>query len=284
MPGEEENTVGTGSPEVPSTAPEVPATEGEATPPEETGASEAPEEDPANGEPAAEGEDSGKEGESGEEPELYWGDTPVDVEVPDDLRSELSEKGIDVDKAVAELYAKDGDFNLSDETRAAAEAAYGKSAVSAFLNSLKSQNEAQSFKNEVTAKEAKAAEEQAKAWSDELVGGEESWDAMAEWVSADESISDDEIASFNEAVQSSNKYIQELAIRDMHRRYTEANGDGDPVLVDGDSASRSSMGGPMTSADYMSEIARIDSLPHSERGPATAAADARRQAGINKGI
>ncbi len=281
MSQEVEPTVGEGSPAVESTAPEVPAETGTEAPAQDTG-SEHPEAPPAEGTP-----EEGKEptsSEASEEPELYWGETPVTVEVPDDLRSELSDKGIDVDKAVSELYAKEGEFTLSDETRAAAEAAYGKSAVSAFLSSLKAQNEAQSFRNEVTAKEQKAAEEQAVQWSNELVGGEESWDAMSEWVFSTEALTDEEVSAFNQAMQTPNRYVQELAIKDLQRRYKEANGDGDPQLVDGDSASISTVGGPMTREEYQAEIARIDGLPHSQRSEAMATADARRQAGLNKGL
>ena len=91
------------------------------------------------------------------ESEFYFNGQQVQIEVPEDLKSSLNEAGVDVDKVVSELYGKDSDFTLSDETRAALDEKFGKPLVDTFLSAIKSQNESM-VKG---AEEAKAAAEQA---------------------------------------------------------------------------------------------------------------------------
>lgn len=284
----------------PETAPEVPATEGAATSDAPApGAEQEPEETvdltsetPTTGEGDAEvtpeetpeeGKEE-KEGKDDAEPSKYfYNGEEVTVEVPEDMHAELTSKGIDVDKAVAELYAEGGEFQLSDETKEAAYKAYGKVAVDAFLGSLKAQNDAAGYMTKAQSEQDQREKAAAVEWSNELVGGAEEWDAMSEWAAGSEDISDEDIAAINAAIESGNKYVQELAIKDLHSRYKAAAGDT-PSLVEGGGASRSGAGDAISAAEYQSEISRIERMPMRERAVEFQKLDARRAAGIKKGL
>ena len=92
-------------PESPEAAPEAP----ESTTVDNPAESKGPEssEDPTK-EPANDTEIPG---------ELYFNGEQVQVDIPEELSSTLTEAGVDVNKVVSELYGKDSDFTLSDEAR-----------------------------------------------------------------------------------------------------------------------------------------------------------------------
>jgi len=260
-------------PESPEAAPEAP----ESTTVDNPAESKGPEssEDPTK-EPANDTEIPG---------ELYFNGEQVQVDIPEELSSTLTEAGVDVNKVVSELYGKDSDFTLSDEARKPLDDLYGKAIVDTYLGALKAQNES-ALKGAKDAKEAASKAEQAAAeWSNELVGGEENWEAMSTWAEA--SLTDSELDSFNKAMGSGDKWMQELAIKALQSRYKDSEGDQSAQLVTADHSSGTDTdNSPMTREQYHSAMAAPEfrNLGRVERQQMQQKLDARRQAGINKGL
>jgi hypothetical protein len=65
-------------------------------------------------------------------------------------------------------------------------------------------------------------------------GGAEKFNAMRQWATAN--MKPEEIKAYNEAVNSNNKYVAQLAVKDLAERFTKAYGT-DPNLVGGKPAS-----------------------------------------------
>lgn len=267
-------------------APESPAPAPEGAEPEETPSSE------GGKQPAPEGEQGGKAPEENKEGEgegtelageLFFEGEQVDVTVPDELQEQLEASGVDVNKAVNELFGKDSDFTLSDETRAPLDEKYGKVVVDSYLNAIKAQNQNTLSSHKQSAKEAEEANQAAAEWSNELVGGEESWDALAEW--AGNNLDESQIESFNRAMDSGDKWLQELAIRDLHNNMKKSEGDDNVELIAGDIASNAE-GSSLTAQQYLSEMTSpsFTDLKGEDRAKAQAGLDKRRRAGLSKGI
>lgn len=109
----------------------------------DTDAGDAGGEDPKGETQEGEGKEEDKPaGSSQEEVSYFFGGEEVTIEVPQDVEEELKAKGLDAYAIAAELYAKDGDFSLSEETKQKLYDAFGKFAVDAYLSGLKAQNEA----------------------------------------------------------------------------------------------------------------------------------------------
>lgn len=268
-----------------STEPEVTETT------EETGgngeaeqSTETPEEE--GSEETPEGEENSEEGsqEEGEKPDYYFNGEKVSVEVPDDLKQSLDDVGVDVDQVLSELYGEESDFTLSEETRKPLDEKYGKAVVDTFLGAIKAQNEAVLQQTKEAQKAAEEANKQAVEWSNELVGGEENWTAMSDW--AVENLSDEQLDSFNKAMDSGDKYIQELAIKDLKSKYHEAEGDTNATLISGDSTASVDSGSPLSSSEYIAEMTSPEfrALKGQEKVKAQAKLDARRRAGMKKGL
>lgn len=155
----------------------------------------------------------------------------VTVTVPDDLREELTAKGVDVNKVVTELYTSE-DFTVSDETKQALYGVYGKAIVDSYLDALKTQNEATLKGAADTVAQQEAAE--AAVWTETLeqIGGEPVWSAMEAF--AQKTFSDEEFLEFNRVMSQGTRYAQKLAISDVLNRYKAAEGDAAPTLVKGD--------------------------------------------------
>lgn len=216
--------------------------------------------------------------------EYFFNGQQVQVEVPEDLRENLSSAGIDVDSVVKELYGKEGDFTLSDKTRAPLDEKFGKVVVDTFLNAVKSQNEG-ILKGATEAQNAaNEADKQAVEWSNELVGGEESWGALEEWATG--SLSEEEIQSFNRAMASGDKWMQEIAINTLASRMKEDTGDVNASLISGDSTSTESGGTALSASEYINEMTSpaFRDLKGQDKVNAQNQLDARRRAGIKKGI
>lgn len=272
--------VSTGSTEAPA--------EGESTQVDnsgEEGQSEASEQTTAETETKSEGDKESKEVESEvAEGEFYFNGQQVQVEVPDDLKSSLSDAGVNVDTVLSELYGKDSDFTLSDETRKPLDEKFGKPIVDTFLSSLKQQNDSVLKGAESAQKAAEEANAQAAEWSNELVGGEEQWDALSEW--AEGNLEESQIESFNKAMQSGDKWLQELAIKDLHSKYQNSEGDTNVSLISGDSAGIDSSGSPLGRDEYIAEMTSPEfmKLRGQDKAKAQAQLDARRRAGQRKGL
>lgn len=158
---------------------------------------EAPATDTTDGEQGAVEQTEVEETEVAEEEAhtTYWGDVPVDVEVPKEISDVLKEHKIDEAKLISELFAKDGKFEVSDDTRKALDKAFGKTMVDGYLNLFKQQNQMfmDKHKSDAAAQEAQYAQNSTDF--DELVGGDQGWTELAEW--AGSNLSEGELAQFN---------------------------------------------------------------------------------------
>jgi hypothetical protein len=234
--------------------------------------------EPAPVEPVAPEEETEEKAEEPKELDttgFKFNGVDVTVDVPADLREELSSKGIDVSAVVTELYTSE-DFNLSAETKEKLYEVYGKAAVESYLSSLKMQNELTlRTYNESVAAQTAANE---KAWNETLeqVGGEAEWQAMELW--AQGTLTDEEFHDLNKVMESGSRYAQKLAVADLLSRYKSSEGDSAPNLVAGDSLPAVSTDAALTRQQY------IDGFKSGEQKKDPRAWDARRRKGIESGI
>ncbi|QHJ79429.1 MAG: hypothetical protein [Caudoviricetes sp.] len=136
-----------------------------------------------------------KEGEGEEDaPTYYWGDMAVEVEVPEDISAAFTEKGLDVNEYVSELFAKDGKFELSADKRTKLEEAFGKPLVDGYLNLYKKQNEMaiNDFKTNDAKVQAQVAEN-TKGFTEMF--GDTGFDELNDWAAT--SLSETELSSVN---------------------------------------------------------------------------------------
>lgn len=221
-----------------------------------------------------------------EEVSYFFGGEEVTIEVPQEVEEELKAKGLDAYAIAAELYAKDGDFSLSEETKQKLYDAFGKFAVDAYLSGLKAQNEAFMLRSENEAKEREAADVQRFTDISKECGGEEGWNRLEEW--ALESLSDDELTAFNAVMQSGNQYLQMYAVRELEARRKAAQGDDEVTLVQPSApAVDASDNSPLSAQEYIREISQLSQRFGRDRkaaAEAQAKLDARRRAGMAKGL
>lgn len=173
-------------------------------------------------------------------PQFFWGDNEVDVDVPEDITAAFAEKGIDVNLVVGELFAKDGKFELTPDTRAKLDEAFGAHAVTAYLGLYKLQNE-NSAKEYTSAQESLLAQKEANTTEfHTLVGGEEGWDGLAEW--AESTLDDKQLAAHNAVMQLGPEHwqVQKTVVEalKMKREAADkaANGDTTITLIGDESA------------------------------------------------
>lgn len=263
----------TGSQEHPvNTPPETPpADTPPASTPSEPPANETPPADEPPAEPPPADEPAGELDTAG----FKFNGVEVTVDVPTDLREELSSKGIDVNAVVTELYTSD-DFNLSAETKEKLYEVYGKAAVESYLSSLKLQNE-YTLKNHNESVAAQQAANEA-AWNETLdqVGGEAEWNAMELW--AQNNLTDEEFLELNKVMETGSRYAQKLAVADLLSRYKSAEGDVAPNLISGDRTPPSTTEVALTRQQY------IEGFKNGEYKKDPRAWDARRRKGIEAGI
>lgn len=253
----------------------------------DTDAGDAGGEDPKGKTPEGEGKEEDKPAElPQEEVSYFFGGEEVTIEVPQEVEEELKAKGLDAHAIAAELYAKDGDFSLSEETKQKLYDAFGKFAVDAYLSGLKAQNEAFMLRSENEAKEREAADVQRFTDISKECGGEEGWDRLEEW--ALESLSDDELTAFNAVMQSGNQYLQMYAVRELEARRKAAQGDDEVTLVQPSApAVDASDNSPLSAQEYIREISQLSQRFGRDRkaaAEAQAKLDARRRAGMAKGL
>lgn len=253
----------------------------------DTDAGDAGGEDPKGETQEGEGKEEDKPAESPqEEVSYFFGGEEVTIEVPQEVEEELKAKGLDAYAIAAELYAKDGDFSLSEETKQKLYDAFGKFAVDAYLSGLKAQNEAFMLRSENEAKEREAADVQRFTDISKECGGEEGWNRLEEW--ALESLSDDELTTFNAVMQSGNQYLQMYAVRELEARRKAAQGDDEVTLVQPSApAVDASDNSPLSAQEYIREISQLSQRFGRDRkaaAEAQAKLDARRRAGMAKGL
>lgn len=253
----------------------------------DTDAGDAGGEDPKGETPEGEGKEEDKPTESSQgEVSYFFGGEEVTIEVPQEVEEELKAKGLDAHAIAAELYAKDGDFSLSEETKQKLYDAFGKFAVDAYLSGLKAQNEAFMLRSENEAKEREAADVQRFTDISKECGGEDGWNRLEEW--ALEALSDDELTAFNAVMQSGNQYLQMYAVRELEARRKAAQGDDEVTLVQPSApAVDASDNSPLSAQEYIREISQLSQRFGRDRKAAAEAQsklDARRRAGMAKGL
>lgn len=254
--------------------------------PGDTGTEDTPT-DGGEGDGAPDGEPESNDTEAvSEVGECYFGDTAVEIDIPQDVSDALKEHGIDAVAVANELYAKGGEFKLSPETREKLDKAFGKFAVDAYLGGLKAQNEG--FLHQLT-RDAEAAEKANGERFDAVakeVGGADGWANLERF--ALETLSDEELTGFNEVMKSGNQYLQMYAVRELETRRKAAQGDDKVTLVDATStASGDGDNSPLSAQDYIRSIAELGKKYGNDRvGRAAAekALDARRMAGMKAGL
>lgn len=220
-----------------------------------------------------------------EEVEYYFGDEQVGMEIDPGHREAFAEKGLDIDKLAAELYAKDGGFKLSDESYKACCDAFGKFAMDAFLGGLKAQAEGaiRDWKDSQAAQEKADADLYTSIAAD--IGGDEGWDRLEGF--AQETLTDEEFKAFNEVMASGNQYLQRYAVREMEARRKQAQGDDSVSLIEGNVSRTDTESGPLNAKDYIRATSELgNKFPHDKVGysKAQAALDARRRAGQAAGL
>lgn len=231
------------------------------------------------------GEESSQEDQPGtEEVELFYGEDSVTIDIPEDISAELESKGLNAKDLANELYRKGGDFSLSKETREKLEGIYGKFAVDAYLSSLKVQNDAfiKGNADALVAKE-QADTERFTAISG-LIGGEEGWNALSAW--GNENLSDQEIDDLNAVMSSGNESLQRYAIQMLANQRSQAEGDPEAVLIQGQ-APQEREGGPLSAQAYRDAEAEARKTFRGNNAgyqQAISKLDARRRSGMQKGL
>lgn len=232
-------------------------------------------------------EGEGDSAENSEPVEYFYGGQVVEIEIPQDVEESLKAAGLDAKQVAAELYGKEGKFELSPETREKLDKAFGKFAVDAYLSGLKAQNEMFLMTAENEAKEREAADSQRFVDCAAECGGEEGWTRLEEWALAN--ISDQELEAFNAVMASGNQYLQQYAIRELEGRRKAAQGDDEVKLIQPTEASKSTDddNSPLSAAQYIREVSMLGQKFGRDRKAAAeyqAKLDARRRAGMAKGL
>ena len=140
---------------------------------------------------------------------LMFDGLPVQIEVPDDVRQLAESKGFEAEKLISELFQSET-FEFSAETRTALDEAYGKTYVDFLLKGLKADMEGsvKGYKDSLAAKES--AEKEAYDAALAIVGGEEGWAALEAFANSQ---GEEYINGLNGAMQSGNKWLQEVALK-----------------------------------------------------------------------
>lgn len=219
-----------------------------------------------------------------EEPTFFFGDTQVEIDIPQDVADSLSEKGIDAAAVAAELYSKEGKFELSAETKQKLYDAFGKFSVDAYLNGLKAQNEGWVNNQAKQQEELERQTVERFTHVSKECGGEEGWSRLESF--ALETLGDDELKAFNAVMASGNQYLQQYAVRELEGRRKAAQGDDSVTLIEPTATASDSSNAPLSAAAYIKAISELSRFGHDRAGRAEAERqlDARRRAGMAKGL
>lgn len=222
-------------------------------------------------------------------PEYFFGDDQVEVAVPDDIAAAFADKGIDANQVLSELFAKEGKFELTAETKAKLDEAFGKGMVDGYLNLYRQQNEmaVKQFKSDAEA-QSKLHEQITSDFST-LVGGDAGWGELDAW--AAESMSETDLASFNAVMQLSPEYwqAQRAVIEAIQIKRgavkTETEGTGMGQLIGDDTAAGGSPTAGLPHTLTMAEFQGIMGSEKYRKDPQYAARiDAVRRASKQAGI
>ena len=200
----------------------------------------------------------------------------VTVNIPVDLANACSEKGIDIEAVTKELYSESG---ISQESRKALDAAFGKWQVDAYLKGLDALNKQTMQEYKANAENATKAQEA--AWNDtmEIMGGQDRWADLDAW--AVRNLSQEDLDEFNAVMKDGTLKMQKLMIRDLWNQFETAGKPNAPVSLDlekGENIPASTANGAITQAEY------FKAFQNGEYRKDPGAWDARRKAGMMKGI
>ncbi|AWD90661.1 hypothetical protein [Pseudomonas phage Nerthus] len=175
---------------------------------------------------------------------LYFGDQAVEVTVPDEIAAALTKAGVDQKALLAELFAKDGKFELSADTRAKLEGKFGKLMVDGYLSMYKGLNDQTIASHAKTQADATAAQEAVQKEYAELVGGKDGLEALESFIVAN--FDQKQIGSYNAIMGGDNWEAQRMVIQmakqqmAQHDKLTKGDrsvdllGDGDANANKGD--------------------------------------------------
>lgn len=199
----------------------------------------------------------GEKEDDADAPQYFFGDQQVDIEVPEEIGTALTEAGLDEKAVMAELFAKDGKFELKPETRAKLDEKFGKLMVDGYLKMYKGLNDQQMAE---IARQTQSAEEATKAIQTEyaeIVGGAEGLEALEAYVLT---LDEKQIASYNAVMGGDSWDAQKMVLGMLRGQMAAADkertgdkevkllGDGDPAasLGSGDVTDK----GFLTGAEY----------------------------------
>lgn len=160
--------------------------------------------------------------------DVKYGDIPVEVTIPVEVANFAGEKGIDVAAVSKELYSSE-DFTLSEDTLSGLYEAFGQWQVDAYLSGIKAKNDAMSGAH--TTQVATQTANEAAAWEETMVimGGEDKWADLSAYAST---LDPAEVAEFNAVMADGSIHMQQLMIKDLFSRYTEAGAPIAPTVLD----------------------------------------------------
>lgn len=221
------------------------------------------------------------------EPELFFGEEKVTVEVPEEISNALTEAGIDQNELLSQLFKKGGDFNIEGELREKLEAKFGKLMVDGYLNMYRGINQ-QSIEAKAKAQADQSATEQQYATEyAEAVGGADGLAKMESFIL--QNFDEKQIDAYNAVMESGDHSSQMLIIGTVRQQMALAdklaNGDTNIKLVGDDSSSAVAASpldkGYLTSTEY-NEF--MDSDKYWTDQTFMQRVDAARTAGIRKGL
>lgn len=222
------------------------------------------------------------------EPEFYFGDTRVTVDVPPEVEQSLKDVGLESADVLNELFGKGSDFSLKPETREKLDAKYGKAIVDSYLNMFKTLN-----LNKVKEHEASVVSEQEKIASqhaeyNETVGGLDGLEAIEAYIL--QNMNEKQIKSYN-AVMSGDSHEAHMLVLssikgEMEAKAKAAAGDSAITLIGDDSSSAPSKVDPLSSGAITRDTYyELMATPEYQKNPAyQQRVDAARMQGKRKGI
>jgi len=204
---------------------------------------------------------------------------PVEVTIPADLINFGNEHNLDIQALSKELYSSE-DFTLSEESLNAAYEAFGKWQVDTYLSGLKASNLAMLNEHEQTLESRAAAEKEAWDATMEIMGGEDRWDDLSSYAAS--SLSDAEIEEFNKVMQEGSLKMQQLMIKDLYSKFTEAGAPAAPTVLDLEEGNTG--GDPLSGNEALSSSQFLELMKSGEYKNNPEKYDRLRRAGIAKGI
>ncbi|CAM0031080.1 head scaffolding protein [Vibrio phage D529] len=206
-----------------------------------------------DGDDVPSGDDSDSDSDSSEsDVAFFFGDTQVNVEVPDEVSNALKEAGVDSQELLKELFAEGGDFSLKEETRTKLEDKFGKTMVDGYLNMYKTMNQQTIDRIESDKQSAEATDKQRGEEYSSAVGGADGLAAMEGFIL--EHFDENQLSAYNAVMETDDHNSQMLIISQVKAQMQLAdklaNGDKNIKLI-GDNSSSSSVAASPIDKGYL---------------------------------